>query len=87
MAKKSPKAKKSKPAKKGVPKSKCLVIYVENSSPKSKIFETEKSAWNFIDKYKDDHPDVRDGWWVEYLVTNIKGEVYYLDLNNSSEEE
>jgi hypothetical protein len=70
---------KKKVASKAKPTSKNLVTYVENSSPKIKVFSSAAKAKFFIDTFNKKYPTPQDGWWVDLLVTGITGKVVSFD--------
>ena len=77
MKKKSKKSVKAKSKK--VNKTKNLVMYVENSSPKAKFFDDVTSAMNFVELFKATNPVPMDGYWVDYVIADIKGEIIPVD--------
>jgi hypothetical protein len=64
-------------------KSKHLVTYVENCSPKIKIFRSELAARKFVDSFSKKHLGHKDDAWIDLLVTDIKGEIEKLDETTS----
>lgn len=58
-----------------------LVKYVENCSPKIKIFKSKKKMNKFIKKFKSLESTVKDpgGCWVELVVNNIKGKITHYE--------
>ena len=77
MAKK--KAKKSTKTKSKLAKATHLVLYVENSEPKNKLFKSFKSAKAFVSDFTNTHIDPMDGYWVDYIISDIHGGVYVID--------
>lgn len=63
----------------GTPKTRTLVLYVENSSPSIKLFSSKKSATTFINAFKKRYTNPDDGYWVDLLITDITGEITSLD--------
>lgn len=56
-----------------------LVKYVFNSEPRLRKFKTLKAMNAWIASYKKKHKDVYEGYWVDFSVTNITGDVTILD--------
>jgi hypothetical protein len=80
MATKSKKVRKPK-VKTSKPKTKCLLTYVENSSPKAKLFSSEKQMNDFIEDFETKHAEygADDGYWIDICVTGITGRAVSLD--------
>jgi hypothetical protein len=80
VATKTKKVKKSKtnPAKS---KGKCLLTYVENSTPRAKLFDSKKDMDFFMDSFraKYSHFGTDDGYWFDLCVTGITGEATSMD--------
>ena len=79
MAKKIKKAKSpKKPAKS---KGKCLLTYTEDSSPKAKLFDSEKDMNFFIESFriKYSHLGLNDGYWFDLKITGITGKATNMD--------
>jgi len=74
MAKKKLKAKKTIK-----PSGKNIVVYVDNSIQKVKVFKDLKKALSFVETYTKENPDPMDGYWIDLLVTNINGKVVAMD--------
>lgn len=74
-------APKKKPRKmrKKVTKNRNMVLYVEDSTMKAKVFEDAKSANKFVEDFKKNQLDPENGYWVDLLVTDIRGDIKYLD--------
>ena len=68
---KKTKAKPKKPKLKSK-ESKNLVIYVENCSPKVKQFTTPTKALAFANDFITLFPNPNDGYWVDFVLTDIK---------------
>jgi len=49
-------------------KNKTYVHYVDDSTPKLKLFKSLKSAKTFVTKFLKAHPDPMEGYWVDFLV-------------------
>ena len=77
MAKK--KAKKSTKTKSKLAKVTHLVLYVEDSFPKNKLFKSFKSAKAFVSDFTSQYTDPMDGYWVDYLISDIHGSVHVID--------
>lgn len=60
---------------KNSPKPLYLVHYVDDSTPKLKKFASEKAAQAFVKKFQKENPLPQDGFWVDYLISDIRGEV------------
>jgi hypothetical protein len=56
-----------------------LVYYVDNCSPKAKLFKIKKSATDFIKNFQKKYPNPDDGYWVDFLVSEIHGKIEYFD--------
>lgn len=56
-------------------KSKNLVLYIEDSTMKGKLFTDIMKAQGFADKFKKDHPNPMNGYWVELIVSDIRGNI------------
>ena len=58
-----------------------LVKYVENCSPKLKIFKSKKKMNKFIKKFKKLESTAKDPdeCWVDLVVKNIKGKITSYD--------
>lgn len=62
------------------PQEYCLLVYVLNSMPKIKKFDSKEKVKKFIDKFQKDHPEhmsMDSGDWIDYMVTGVKGEVFF----------
>jgi hypothetical protein len=72
-----PKQRKAKPT---IEKSKSrnIVVYVENSTPRGKVFTNAKSMMVFVNKFNKMYPKearMNDGYWIDLIITDIKGEI------------
>jgi hypothetical protein len=76
------------PAKKKIQKVKSqnLVLYVENSTPNMKLFSDPKKAIKFADKFTKDNPNPMDGYWVDFVITDIRGEIIPMEFNGVDEQ-
>jgi len=76
MAKKTKKAKSPKKS-----KGKALLTYVEDSSPKAKLFDSEKELKAFVKQFatKCAKYGADNGYWLDICVSGITGEVTSLD--------
>jgi hypothetical protein len=57
-----------------------LLMYTEDSSPKIKRFNTLQQAQDFVDKFNKKYPDhmsFDSGSWIDYLVTEVSGNVHF----------
>ncbi len=61
------------------PKSQNLVLYVQNNEPSIKLFSDPKKAMKFVDKFTKDNPDPQDGYWIDFVITDIRGEIVMMD--------
>lgn len=52
-----------------------------------KKFKTLKAMNSFIAKYKKKYSDAEDGFWVDFSITDISGEIKILDGFNIPVEE
>ena len=52
-----------------------LVLYVEDSTMKGKVFKDIQKANNFITDFIKNSPGEMDGYWIELLVTGINGDI------------
>ena len=58
-------------------KTKYLVRTVEDSSCVNHIFKTKKEMYSFLMKFNTKNKNREmDGWWVDLVVENIKGNIY-----------
>ena len=67
-------------------KSRNIVVYVENSTPKGKVFANAKSMMAFVKKFNKTYPNearMNDGYWIDLIITNIQGEI--TDVNGEFE--
>lgn len=64
---------------KKVTKNRNMVLYVEDSTMKAKVFEDAKSAIKFAEDFKKYYSDPENGYWVDLLVTDIRGDIKSLD--------
>lgn len=60
-------------------KGRSLLLFVENCSPRAKFYENAEEAKAFIKDFKKNSPDKWEGYWVDYLITDIQGEVLCFD--------
>jgi hypothetical protein len=61
-----------------------LVVYVVDSSPTVKKFKDAEKAMDFVYRFTNEHPNVSDGYWVDYVITDIKGDFINLGMVNES---
>jgi len=57
-----------------------LLMYVEDSSPKLKRFDTTKEMGKFMDDFNKLHPDyasIESGYWLDYAITGVNGDVHF----------
>jgi hypothetical protein len=57
-----------------------LLMYVLNSEPKIKRFDTTEEMGKFIDKFNKKYPEAQasnSGNWTDYAITNILGDVHF----------
>ena len=57
-----------------------LLVYVANCETKVKRFETTEAMGKFIDKFNKKYPESEaseSGYWTDYSITDISGEVYF----------
>jgi hypothetical protein len=69
-----------KKQKKATKKAYSLLMYVEDSNPKIKRFDTQEELGKFADKFIKDHPgyaSMEADSWLDYAVTNIVGSVHF----------
>lgn len=63
-----------------------LVMYVANCTPKIKKFADLKKANAFVKKFQKQYPDslaMDTGYWIDYMVQDVHGEVVFLaDLDS-----
>lgn len=82
---KSPKA---KPAKKPAKaKTKNLVLYVENCTPKVKVFDAAIKAKNFVKEFNKKYAELREDNWADLIITDIRGDIksfYPLEIEDGS---
>lgn len=64
--------KSKKPVKTKTKKSKNLVFFVEDSSPKVKQFKTPQAAFSFAEFFMVTHPNMDDGYWVDNVIVDFK---------------
>lgn len=56
-----------------------MVLYVEDSTMKARLFKEAKKAIKFVETFTKKHPDPMEGYWVDMLVTDITGDITSLD--------
>jgi len=59
-----------------------LVLYVEDCTPKGKVFENSKALESFVKKFNKKYPrdtDCYDDNWIDVIITDIKGSISDLD--------
>ena len=59
-----------------------VVLYVENCTPKGKVFSDSKSLEAFVKKFNRDYPrdtDAFDDNWIDVIITDIKGSISDVD--------
>lgn len=57
-----------------------LLMYVEDSEPKIKRFNSNKEASNFVDRFQKKYPDYMSsdsGNWIDYMVSGVTGDVFF----------
>jgi len=57
-----------------------LLMYVENCTPKLKKFADMKDMQAFVEDFHKQYPEAEastSGYWVDYVITDIKGKVYF----------
>lgn len=67
--------KKSRKMRKKVVKNRNIVLFVEDSVMKAKVFADAKSATKFVENFKKNYEDPESGYWVDLLVTDIRGDI------------
>jgi uncharacterized protein (DUF2384 family) len=67
-------------------KTKHLVVYVEDSTPSTKIFTSENAAKKFIAEFQAKNPGLNKGSWIDILVTNIGGKIFHYDYAGEYEQ-
>ena len=59
-----------------------VVLYVENCTPKGKVFSDSKSLEAFVKKFNKKYPRSVDGYddnWIDVIITDIKGSISDVD--------
>lgn len=57
-----------------------LLVYVANCVTKIKRFESTDKMGKFIDDFNKEYPDsdaADTGYWVDYAITNVEGDVHF----------
>jgi hypothetical protein len=70
---------KKKPKKPKAKKSKNLVLYVEDSTMKCKVFDDIDILNCFVKEYRKIYSNPYDGFWIDLIVTDIKGKIDSVD--------
>jgi hypothetical protein len=70
---------KPKTKKKTALKAFSVVYYVVDSSPKLARFKTKKDATVFIEKFQKENPSPHDGYWIDFLISDVRGDITYFD--------
>ena len=61
------------------PKTVNLVFYVNNSTLKVKRFNSANAAVDFVSIFKANNPNIQEGFWVDCVITDIKGDIIPMD--------
>lgn len=56
-----------------------LVKYVYNSEPRLRTFKTLKAMNQWVSTYTKKHVDPENGYWIDFSITGITGEITILD--------
>ena len=59
-----------------------VVLYVENCTPKGKVFADSKSLESFVKKFNKKYPretSLYDGNWIDVIITDIRGSISDVD--------
>lgn len=57
-----------------------IIHYVEDSTPKLKKFNSISKLNDFRLKFESDHPNgERDGYWVDFIITDVHGKFISVD--------
>ena len=59
-----------------------VVLYVENCTPKGRVFSDSKSLEAFVKKFNKDYPRDRDAFddnWIDVIITDIRGSISDVD--------
>ncbi len=57
-----------------------LLMYVENSCPRIKKFDTKKQMGQFVESFQKQYPDhmaMESGYWIDYCIFGVTGEVCF----------
>jgi hypothetical protein len=57
-----------------------LLMYCEDSAPMIKKFDTTEKLSKFIQDFQKRYPDhmsLDSGYWIDYAVTEVEGEVHF----------
>lgn len=57
-----------------------LLIYVEDSNPRIKQFDTQEALGKFADNFIKEHPEYASAdsdCWLDYAITGVTGEVVF----------
>jgi hypothetical protein len=73
------KTKKKSEKKSEEPKSSHYVHFVENCTPGLKKFNSEKAAIAFVRKFQKENPHPADGYWVDFLISDVRGNTIFFD--------
>lgn len=57
-----------------------LLMYVVNSNPKIKRFDSVEKMAKFVEAFQKKHPDhlaSESGDWIDYCITKVSGDVHF----------
>jgi hypothetical protein len=58
-----------------------LVYYVADSTAYLKKFKTIKALNEFVLEFQSQHLDPMDGYWIDFAVTNVTGDILHYEEN------
>lgn len=56
-----------------------LLYYVEDCTPIAKEFDTIEEMDNFIGEFLIKHPDPMDGYFINFKITNVHGDIIHFE--------
>ena len=57
-----------------------LLVYVLNSTPHMRKFDTMEQMGKFVEKFQKKYPDymsIDSGNWIDYVISDIRGEISF----------
>lgn len=57
-----------------------FLMYVEDSSPKIKRFNTKDQMHKFVNEFQSKYPDhmtLDSGYWIDFCVFDVHGDIHF----------